>query len=221
MGILGNLLNKKRVQIIQNNNTVVQFDASIKENHKLDSTPTKFPIEGGQSISDHMILQPQSLELTGIITDTPIGGAEALISEVATTLTSALLPPVGVVAASAAYSLFKAGADSSSPSVAAYGKLLQLQKNAQPVNVYTSLYMYENMWITSISAPRDAETGKSLIFSMTLEQLIIVSPQTVDISVFANPSLSANQADVGDQSGLQSVIQKGRLNGNAAVASGT
>jgi hypothetical protein len=200
MGILGNLVNKRRVQIIQNNDTIVQFDASIKETHKLDSTATRFPIEGGQSISDHMIVQPISLELQGIITDTPLGTDQQLKTEVATTLTSSLIPPVGVVAAAAAYSFFSASASSSSPSVAAYGKLLQLVQNSQPVNVYTSLYFYQNMWITGISAPRDSETGKALIFTMSLEQLIIVQPQTVKISVFANPSLASSQADVGDQS---------------------
>lgn len=205
MGLLGSILGgKSRVQLIQNNNTVIQFDASIKENHQRESPPTEFPVEDGTVISDHIIIKPFQLELTGIISDTPIGGIQGLITEASSVLTSSLLPPVGVIAGSVISStLFSALASSSSPSVAAYGQLLQLQENALPVDVITSLQRYENMWIKSISAPRDADTGKALIFTVTLTQLLLVTPQSVNIQVFANPGLSANQADMGEgNSGL-------------------
>lgn len=199
MGLLGAIAGTTRVQIIQNNNTVIQLDASIKELHQRESPPTEFPVENGTTISDHVIIKPLSLELTGIISDTPISGANQLLTEAATTLTSALLPPVGLVVGSAAYALYKSLSDSKSPSVAAYNQLLQLQENAQPVDVLTSLFRYTNMWIKSISAPRDADTGKALIFTISLVQLLLVTPQSVSIQIFANPDLAAGPADVGQQ----------------------
>lgn len=199
---LSNLLSSKtRVQFIQNNNTVISFDASIKENHTRESPPTEFPIEDGREISDHIILKPFNLELTGVISDTPIGGLQGLLQEAGVTAAAALLPPVGIVAAAGALALFSALASSKSPSVAAYGQLIQLQTNAQPVDVITSLYRYPNMWIKSISVPRDSETGQVLLFTVSLVQLLIVRPQSVNISIFANPALSANKADLG-QNGL-------------------
>lgn len=201
MGLLGSLFGKgTRVQFIQNStSTIIQLDASLRENHQRKSTPTRFPIENGQTISDHIILEPFDLEITGIITDTPIGGVQQLLTEVATSGISALLPPVGVVAAAAGLSLFKALSNSKSPSVAAYVQLLKLQASAQPFDVLTSLYRYPSMWISNLSAPRDLDTGKALIFTVSLTQLILVSPQSVNIQIFANPSLSANQADNGQQ----------------------
>lgn len=201
MGLLGAILGtQQRVQFIQNStSTVIQLDASIKEEHTRESPATQFPTENGSSVSDHIILKPFALSITGIISDTPIGSAQQLLTEVTTTLASSLIPPVGVIAASAGFALFSALSKSKSPSVAAYGQLLQLQANSQPFDVLTTLYRYSNMWITSISAPRDSETGKALLFTVKLEQLLLVSPQSVNVQIFANPGLSANQADLGQQ----------------------
>lgn len=219
-GLSGILAGKTKVQFIQNNNTVISFDASIKENHQRDSPATEFPIENGQVVSDHIIIKPFALELTGIITDTPIGGLGGLLKEVGVTAVSHLLPPVGLVAISGALSLFSALAGSKSPSVAAYGQLIQLQQTAQPFDVITSLYRYPSMWIKSISVPRDADTGKALLFTVQLIQLLLVTPQSVNISIFANPSLSSNKADLG-QNGLDlaSDAQQGYAKEQAVGAS--
>lgn len=204
MGLLGTVLgSSRRVQFIQNNNTVVQFDASIKENHSKEAVPTEFPVENGQTISDHIIVKPFTLELTGIISDTPIGTAGQILTEVTTTLASYLAPPAAVQSAvlgvGAAAALFKALSGSKSPSVAAYAQLIQLQANALPVTVITTLYRYTNMWIKSITAPRDADTGQALLFTVSLVQLLLVSPSQVNIAVFSNPALSASLADLGEK----------------------
>lgn len=209
-GLSGILTGKTKVQFVQNNNTVITFDASIKENHTRESPASEFPIETGQVISDHIIVKPFSLELTGIISDTPLGGLGGLLQEVGVTAASALLPPVGVVAISGALALFSALAGSKSPSVAAYGQLINLQQTAQPFDVITSLYRYPSMWIKSLSVPRDADTGQALLFTVQLVQLLLVTPQSVNISIFANPSLSANKADLGQADpGLLSDAQQG------------
>lgn len=200
MGLLGSLGGQQRVQFIQNStSTIIQLDASLKENHSRKSTPTKFPIENGTNISDHLIIEPFELDITGIITDTPLGGIQQILTEVATTAVSSLVPPAGLIAGGVGFALFKALSNSKSPSVAAYGQLLALQANGQPFDVLTSLYRYPSMWIADLSAPRDSETGKSLMFTIKLSQLILVSPQSVNIQIFANPALSANQADLGQQ----------------------
>jgi hypothetical protein len=212
MGLIGKLLNgQTRVQFIQNaTNTVIQFDASIKEVHSKQSTATEFPIENGPTISDHMIPKPQKLELTGIISDTPIGDLKGLLTEAATTVVSRLTPPIGIIGLGAGFALFNALSKSSRPSVAAYGQLLQLQANAQSFDVITSLFRYSNMYIESISVPRDSETGRVLLFTVSLIQLTIVTPQSVNIQIFANPGMAAPKADVGQQStGIPSGFEKG------------
>lgn len=211
-----------KVQLIQNSSTVIQLDCSLKENHSRDSTPTKFPVENGTDVSDHIIISPFDLDITGIITDTPIGGVKQLLMEAGAVLTSKLVPPVGIVAASAGIALFNALSNSSSPSAAAYVQLLMLQANKQPFDVLTSLYRYPNMWIAALSSPRDSDTGKSLVFTMKLVQLILVSPQSVNVQVFANPALSANEGDNGEQGlNLSKQYQAGFNSAHSGVVAAT
>lgn len=218
------------MQFIQNStNTVIQFDASIEENHTRESPPTEFPVESGAVISDHIIVKPFQLEMTGIISDTPIGGVSGLIQEAASSVAGNLIPPIGVVAAAGAAALFSALADSKSPSVAAYAQLLQLQagiaspvtgqvSGPMPFDVLTSLYRYPSMWIKSLSVPRNAETGKILLFKVSLVQLLIVQPQSVNISIFANPGLAAGLADTGQQSeGIPSGFKQGLSDSTAGI----
>jgi hypothetical protein len=190
---------KTRVQFIQNNKTVITLDASINETHTRESPPTEFPVESGPTVSDHIIVKPFALEITGIISDTPIGGLGGLLQEAATSLATKLIPPAGISAVTGAMGLISSLAGSKSPSVAAYGQIIQLQQNGQPFDVLTTLYRYPNMWIKSISVPRDAQNGNVLLFTVNLVQLLLVTPQSVNVQIFANPALSANNADVGNQ----------------------
>lgn len=194
---------KTKVQFIQNNKTVITLDASISETHSRQSPPTEFPVESGPVISDHILMKPIELEITGIISDSPIGGLNGLLTEAATSLTSALLPPSTVTALAGAVSLVSAIAGSSSPSVAAYNNLMGLQQAGQPMDVLTTLYRYSNMFIKNISVPRDAANGKCLLFTVQMIQLLIVQTQTVNVQIFADPALAAGSANTGTQATSQ------------------
>lgn len=198
-GIVGSLIRgKTRVQFIQNNSTVIQIDASLKEDHVRDSPPTEFPVENGDTISDHIILKPFQLTINGIITDTPLN--PSLLSAFANSAVASLIPPVGLAVASAGVALLSATTKSDSPSVAAYQQLLALQENAKPFDVLTSLYRYPNMWMKSISAPRDSGTGDSLIFTVQLVQLLLVTPQSISVQIFADAGLAGGISNQGQQS---------------------
>lgn len=45
----------------------VQIDAFISEVHTKESTPTRFPVEDGTNISDHVIVAPDGLQINGLI----------------------------------------------------------------------------------------------------------------------------------------------------------
>jgi len=211
----------QRVQLIQGS-TVISVDCCVSQTHKRDSPPTLFELENGSSITDHIIVKPFELELVGIISDTPIGLSTQVLGALAvTTLASAAPGPLGIVGAGVGSALIGALSGSKKPSVAAFGQLLELQASRQPFTVYTSLQTYESMWIKSLSVPRDKDTTGILYFQLSLVQLLLVSPQTVNVSIFQNPALSAGQANSGSQSLLPSgsVFQSGDVAGTTKAHS--
>lgn len=191
MGLVGQILGKsRRVQFIQNDQTVIELDCSIQETHARQVVATQFEVEDGTTISDHLIVKNQKLEVQGLISDTPIGTIQSILN----TVIGTALPARGVVSIAVGQALFSALSGSSSPSVNAYAQLLQLQLARQPLSVITTLRRYDKVFITDISAPRDSGTGQSLIFTMSLEQLKIVSPQTVVLTNFKSADLAADKA---------------------------
>lgn len=50
----------------------IVLDATISENHNYTARPTTFPIESGQFVTDHIINDPETLEVTGMVSDTPL-----------------------------------------------------------------------------------------------------------------------------------------------------
>lgn len=50
----------------------VEMDASISESHKASNELTKFPVEVGVDISDHVRRQPNELQLTCVVTNHPL-----------------------------------------------------------------------------------------------------------------------------------------------------
>jgi hypothetical protein len=199
MGLLTPTTSK--TQFIPNNgSTVLTLDVCEDETHSRQATATKFPVENGQNVSDDIILEPFDLKITGVISDTPL----SIIQSLVTAGVSHFLPPVGVVAAGAAYAIGSALSGTKSPSVQAYAQLLMLQGQKLPMSVLTTLRLYKNMWITSISVPRSAKNGNWLVFDIGFSQLILVSPQTVTIGKFQNADLSAQQAQLGKEDAASS-----------------
>lgn len=205
---------QQRVQFIQKDTgVVIVIDATVNETHSRDSTPTEFEVENGDTISDNIIVKPFALEIQGIISDTPLSVLNAAL----TTAVSAIVPPIALVGATAGSALFSAIAETDSPSVVAYKQIRALQENKQPFDVLTTLNRYTNMFIKSLSIPRDANTGQVLMFNISLVELLLVSPQTVNLQIFKDADLSAALANQGRQEmldpGIAQAAKAGRIAG--------
>lgn len=226
---LGDLLTKScKVQILAPTPLLASIppfslDCSITEKHSRESPPTEFEIENGQTVSDHIIIKPFALKIQGLITDTPLSALQGLIVAGAGLASSLALSknPGVLTKATAGLALSPAlsGLFDSSKSVAAYQTLIQLQNLKLPLTVITSLFRYNNMFIRSLSAPRDNKTGKTLVFDLDLIQLLLVSPLAVNISNLANADVAAGASSKGSQAGKapgSEAAARGYASGNAA-----
>lgn len=57
---------------VQSNVGGVFLDATLSEDHSYNSRVTNYPVEDGRIISDHVINEPETLQITGIVSDTPL-----------------------------------------------------------------------------------------------------------------------------------------------------
>lgn len=205
-GIIGILTGtQQKVQFIQKSSgTVISIDCTMQENHSRESIPSEFEIENGETISDNILLKPFALEIHGMISDTPIKAIQSLI----TTAVGVALPPAAIVGAGAGIALMRALAGTKSPSVAAYVQLLQLQELKKPFDVLTTLRRYTDMWIKSLTVPRDAGTGRVLSFQVNLVQLLLVRPKTVNIQIFNDADLAAENANLGKQETTNPALER-------------
>lgn len=50
----------------------VVLDAVLTEDHQYNARVTNYPIEDGRIISDHIINEPETVQITGVVSDTPL-----------------------------------------------------------------------------------------------------------------------------------------------------
>ena len=222
-----------RVQIVQPGyGCVLQFDACINEQHGREAQVTTNPIEDGGVISDHIIVQPLGLSLTGVVSDTPLYDAQRFLTQTIGNAASTLLSPLGIVAAATAYQLTHPQDSVTSPSHEAYRTLMRLAAGdpqasppslPQPFNVLTAYLRYTDMIITSLQMPRDAGTNGQCVFTIVMTQIVRVTPQAINVSVVENKLLGANKKVKGEQElaaeAISAQVQAGAAAGQAAETS--
>lgn len=194
---------------------VMQLDASINESHSRTAVPTRSEIEDGSTIADHIKLEPKKLTITGVIAESPVGRAEALLGLATAGLISGAQGAIGGLAGNVAGTALGSGLASISGLVSsdlgedangqvigrskqdALAYLEELWSQRTPFEVITALTKYENMIITNLDIPREAIHGDSLEFTVEMEEIRIVTSSAVQIPTFQ----LADDAELGASSG--------------------
>ena len=138
----------------------VQFDCTLSERHSDEAEITEHPVELGANVSDHIRKLPASIELNGMVTNTPIVFLASLFAE-SPVITDFL--------------------SKSDRVEAAYAELQRIMDDGELVDVVTSLRTYDNMAITGLIVDRDKETGNVLNCVVSLKELIIATTLAVDL----------------------------------------
>lgn len=127
-------------------------DVSIRERHDRASDITSFPVEEGVDITDHVRTKPRTIVIDGVMTDTPSG-----------LLALAVVP--GLIDRFAGVPR----------SVESFQKLELMWNGKWLLDVVTSLTVYRNMVIERLQVPRDVRRGRSLRFSISMREVLLVS----------------------------------------------
>ena len=202
---------------------VMLLDAAISERHVRDAKITRNEIEDGSLVSDHVKLEPIKLTIEGIVSDSPLdfigaalgtvvglgtsavqnafkGGSSFLGSVAAQTASLGLGSLSGLVQETSGTLEERVQGRIRDP-IDAFKYLEELWQKREPFTVITKLNRYENMVIANLTVPRDARTGKSLRFTLTLEEVRTVTTSIIDVAAFQVDNRSGeSQANNGKQS---------------------
>ena len=140
------------------------FDAVVSESHEFSMAETQFPVEEGAPKTDHVRTEPAKITIEAIITNHPIKPEKLsqFVYDVASGKENILIEE-SVDRSSGAFKMLL-GMIGESDNYEAAPKLIE------PVDVVTTLKLYKNMVITSISISKDSP-DEALRFTMSLQKI--------------------------------------------------
>lgn len=140
--------------------TSMEFDAVLRENHKSVITLTTHPLEDGSTVADSAVTHAKEITLDVMISNDPYSLTEQFL----------------LMGGFAIKNLLSTGSPFDvDRSVEGYAALKELQANITILKVQTHIDIYDNMVLTSITAPRSNRTTASLTSTLTFKELRRVS----------------------------------------------
>lgn len=139
------------------------IDAVVTESHDYENEVTSFPVESGVDISDHVRRKPVKVTMEGLVSDSPIGAV-------------------------ARHTTRQTGL----PSDTSKAKLEKIRDSGDTVTIITSLGVFKNMLMSSLSFPRDGDSGHQNKFKAEFIQLQIVTNNRILVRT-ATPGGQGNQ----------------------------
>ena len=170
---VGQIVPPKLVSLTASDGTVLEFDAAMRETHAGQSRPTDHPVEAGAVVSDHVIDDPDTLELNAVVSNRPIlflGNQRPSVR----------------------------GGDPNTRAEDAYKTIVRFRKSALLVTVYTRLFEYTNMLVVSESVTRDKDSSEILDISIRLREFRTATIEDVDAPEPIEPT-EAPKRDLGQQ----------------------
>lgn len=154
------------------------IDAVVKESHDLRAQISEHPTERGESFVDHVCSLPTTIQIDGIISNTPMTW-------------------IGVTALKSLNNYLN---DESNDIVgSAFKKLEDIFAKREPITIATSLKDYDNMVLESLSVERGGGTFESLHFRATAKQIRTVEQATIHIPPQPKPERAKSKQSVGKQ----------------------
>lgn len=125
------------------------IDVALTTKFSRKSSATKYPIEKGADVTDHVQPDLPEIEFEGIVSNTPIGAIALDVTRI---------NPSGA----------------ETPSKDAYRRLYDMQNLAKVVVVECALGKFEDMTITELTIPVTGKDFKGLRFTVTFSKLTFV-----------------------------------------------
>ena len=190
----------------------IEIDCTVSEAIDYSAEVTGFPTESGANVSDHRILKPVEIAISGIISDTPLdeGAVKNALQVASLGLSTTALAAAALIAGDATVSskafdqlvdLYENGsrrARNPDGSFNPAGSVPALNGTLTLVSKYRT---YPNMAFTSLRFQRDGGTGYALPFSATFRQILTVDSAKTAVTLPAMAQAAKNLGDQATKSG--------------------
>lgn len=174
---------------------------TIEEQHTDELNITQHPVEQGAPITDHAYKNPAQLTIRA-------GWSNSSLQAIAGAGLSLLGGDIqGLLSPSYAEEM--------------YGRLLQLQAEREPFDIFTGKRRYKNMLMRSLSTTTDEKTENVLVVTASFQEVILVETQATTLPPAANQANAAKTAGV-ENAGSKQLAPAGAANQSAisAIAGG-
>lgn len=186
-------------RVVDGKTGAIVLDALIREDYTAEAEPTTHPVEDGADVTDHVILRPRTLQIEGVVTETPLDGlVDSLVNAGIQTVTSSIGQAISKKVGGGAF-----GASATSKLSGLAGKTLAglikgpadnrlnlvlqelraVRDSRQPVTIVTGLTQYDSFILKSFTVSRDQTTGKSIRVSLAFQELLKATAKTIRVPV--------------------------------------
>ena len=189
------------VVFLDADNNRLDIDATMREVKKYRNRISRFPVEDGTEVSDNVIKMNREFEITGVISQTPIipgqlqltantSSATEINDDVFGKLTSlglntnttAFIPP------EIQYITNVSDAQDFLDNLRDEASLFSIQyRSLTKNNTRQIVEQFDNCVIRDLQYTSDVATGEDLYFTASIEQIVIVTSQTVTVKTQNKP----------------------------------
>lgn len=185
-------------RVIDGKTSAMVLDAMVKEDYTAEAEPTNHPVEDGADITDHVILRPRTLQIEGIVTETPFNVLDSFVNTAVQTVSSTIgraiqrkvgggafgavaSSRIGGLAGKSLAGLLKSESDNRLNGV--LQELKAVRDSRAPITIVTGLTQYDNFILRSFTVSRDQSSGKSMRVSLSFIEVIKATAKTVKVPV--------------------------------------
>ncbi len=133
----------------------IELDAIITEGALATAKLTENPVENGANMNDHIIIEPMSFTMEGVVSNI----SSSVIGQF--TRVPAIFTPDNTKAH------------------LAWNALLELQISKEPFTLVQGLRSYDNIVILSLKEDQNKDTANGLFFTATMKEVIFVGSQII------------------------------------------
>jgi hypothetical protein len=186
--------------------TIIPIDAVISENTRFPSEATKHETENGSIMTDHIIKQPKTISIDGVVSDDPITlealGIGVSIGLLGSTIKEDTTIVPAIIAGKLGADIINSSAGSRR-STKAKDALEEIYETKSLISIVSATSTFINMVMISLDINKSPNNRNSLQFTSTFQEILIASSETVLIADNAKSedvqASDANITDLGKQ----------------------